>query len=217
MKKILFFLLLSASSLFLAPASRALDPVDVPIASASAILDETKKEILKKALDKNLKNTQGILGENANRNLLVGYVGIVIDIKQGVFNLTTDEANLQVSYDTKTAILKDGKSLKPELISLKDKAIVIGSLTSPDILTAKRIVIASKNDSVKTEKKVIYSPIIKIKNNILTLKIDNQNQDVALGKKLKLDPKTLTTNNKVFGILLYGTDQTTTLVQVKIF
>lgn len=190
---------------------------DTPVASAEAIKDDINKRI-QEALDKNLKNTQNVLSDSVNRSLLVGYAGTISDIKQGVFNLTTDETNLQVSYDTKTTILKDGKLLKPELLSVKDKTLVIGNLTSPDILVAKRIVITSKDDGPIIEKKVIFSAIVKIKGNIITLNIDNKNQDIVLGNKLKLDLKTLTTNNKIFGIIIGSVEPTgpVTLLQAKI-
>lgn len=182
------------------------DDVLEPItASPSAIVDK----VVKAALDKNLKSVQDV-------NLLVGYTGVISDIKQGVFDLDTDETDLQISYDSKTTIIKDGKSLKSELLSVNDKAIVIGNMSSPDILMAKRIVISTKDDGPVLEKKVIFSSIVKIKGNLLTLNVDGKNQDVTLGKKLKLDPKTLTTNNKIFGILLADTDLKATLLQAKI-
>lgn len=184
--------------------SDVLDPIT---ASPSAIVDN----VVKAALDKNLKSVQ-------DSNLLAGYAGVINDIKLGVFNLTTDEVNLQISYDsTKTTIIKDGKSLKPELLAVKDKAVVIGNMSSPDILAAKRIVISSKDEIPEIEKRVVYSPIVKIRGNILTLSIEGKNQDVVLDKQLKLDPKTLTLSNNIFGILLIGTSGKTTLLQAKVF
>jgi len=184
-------------------SENVLDPIT---ASPSAIVDK----VVKAALDKNLKNVQ-------DTNLLVGYAGVINDIKLGVFDLTTGQVNLQISYDSKTVIIKDGKTLKPELLSVKDKAIVIGNMTSPDILVAKRIVISSKDETPVIEKRVIYSPIVKIKGNILTLNIDGKNQEATIGKKLKLDPKTLTTDNKIFAILLIDTGGKATLLQAKVF
>ncbi len=184
-------------------SENVLDPIT---ASPSAIVDK----VVKAALDKNLKNVQ-------DTNLLVGYAGVISDIKLGVFDLTTGQVNLQISYDSKTTIIKDGKALKPELLSVKDKAIVIGNMSSPDILVAKRIVISSKDEAPVIEKRVIYSPIVKIKGNILTLIIDGKNQEVVIGKKLKLDPKTLTTDNKIFAILLMDTEGKATLLQAKVF
>jgi len=180
-------------------SENVLEPIT---ASASAIVDK----VVKAALDKNLKNVQEV-------NLLVGYAGIINDIKLGVFNLTTDEANLQISYDSKTTIIKDGKTLKPELLPVKDKAVVIGNMSSLDILVAKRIVISSKDEIPEIEKKVIYSPIVKIRGNLLTLNIDGKSQEVTIGKKLKLDPKTLTTDSSIFGVLLPGTNGSATLLQ----
>ena len=184
-------------------SENVLDPIT---ASPSAIVDK----VVKAALDKNLKNVQ-------DSNLLVGYAGVISDIKLGVFDLTTGQVNLQISYDSKTTIIKDGKTLKPELLSMKDKAIVIGNMSSPDILVAKRIVISSKDETPVIEKRVIYSPIVKIKGNILTLNIDGKNQEATIGKKLKLDPKTLTTDNKIFAILLIDTGGKATLLQAKVF
>jgi hypothetical protein len=191
-------------SLIYTTAKLTSDVMDPITASPSAIVDK----VVKAALDKNLKNVQ-------EANLLVGYAGIINDIKLGVFNLTTGQVNLQISYDSKTTIIKDGKTLKPELLTVKDKAIVIGNMSSPDILVAKRIVISSKDEIPVIEKRVIYSPIVKIKGNILTLNIDGKNQDVTIGKKLKLDPKTLTADNKIFAILLMDTGGKATLLQAK--
>lgn len=182
------------------------DVLDPITSSPSAIVDK----VVKAALDKNLKNVQ-------DANLLVGYAGTISDIKQGVFNLDTDEVKLQISYDSKTTIIKDGRALKPELLSVKDKTLVIGNISSPDVLTAKRIVVSSKDEGPKIEKKVIFSPIVKIKSNILTLRIDDKNQDVVLGKKLDFNPKTLTLDNNIFGILLVDTSEKLTLLQAKIF
>ncbi len=192
-------------SLIYTTAKLTSDVLDPITASPSAIVDK----VVKAALDKNLKNVQ-------EANLLVGYAGVIDDIKLGVFNLISDEVNLQISYDSKTAIIKNGKTLKPELLSVKDKAIVIGNMSSPDILVAKRIVISSKDEALVTEKRAIYSPIVKIKGNILTLNIDGKNQEATIGKKLKLDPKSLTTDNKIFAILLMDTDGKATLLQAKI-
>lgn len=184
---------------------------DTPVASAEAIKDDVNRRI-REAIDKNLKNVQ-------DTNLLVGYAGTISNIKQGVFTLNANRDVLQVSLSSSTTIIKDNKPLKPELISLEDYAVVIGNLTSPDILSAKRIVISSKNGLSVIEKRAVYSPIIKIKNNILTLKVDDKNLDVVLGKKLKLDPKTLTLDNKIFGIVIGSVEPTgpTTLLQAKLF
>lgn len=215
MKKILPFLVLTISSLFFPANTHAIDPVDVPVASAEAILDATKKEILKKALDKNLDQTEKVLAEESTRP--VGYAGTISDIKQGVFTLESGSVSLQVSFDTKTTIVKDGQTLKPELISIKDKAIVIGNLTGPEIIAAKRIVIY-KEVAPKSSKKIVFSPIVKIdiKKKTITLKINDKNQEVTLGKLIKLDFATLTLDQKIFGVLLINTDGAVTLIQAKV-
>lgn len=192
------------------------DLADVPVASDSQeIIAKTEEEILKAAKDRSQK-TEASLIAKAN-NLLVGYAGSISDIKQGVFSLDSRGVTLQVSYSPGTIIIKDGAALKPELLAVGDRAIVIGNLTGPDIVTAKRVVIF-KQVAPKFIKKTIFSPIVKIdvKKKTLTLRIDDKNTEVALGKLIKLDLTTLTLNQKIFGITMIGANSsTTTLIQAK--
>lgn len=214
MKKIIYllpvalYLLLSPSQIF------AADSTDTPVASASAIKEDINKRI-KEAIDKNLKNTQEELVPQVNK--IVGYAGTISDIKQNVFTLLVDSGSFQVTLSSSSAIIKDNKPLKPELLSVKDSAIVIGNISSSDIISAKRIVIY-KDSAIKLEKKVILSPIVKIKTNTIVIKIDGKDQEVLLGKKLKLDLKTLTTTNKIFGIVVNNIEPNGpfTLLQAKV-
>lgn len=208
MKQLIYlptFILITLSFL-LAPVAHA-QSSDTPVASASAIKEDINNRI-KQAIDKNLKNTQENLLSTSNE--LVGYSGTIDDIKQNVFTFVTDETTFQVSLSTSSAIIKNTKPLKLELISIKDKALVIGYLTATDIINARRVVIYT-NETPKPEKKVILTPIVKIKTNSLILKIDNKDTEVVLDKKLKLDLKFLTTTNKIFGIV-----SSSTLLQAKI-
>lgn len=197
-----YYLLLSITS----SASLAQSP-DTPVASASAIKEDINNRI-KQAIDKNLKNTQENLLSASSE--LVGYSGTIDDIRQNMFSFVTDENTFQVSLSTSSAVIKDSKPLKQELISIKDKALVIGYLTSTDIINARRVVIFT-DETPKSKKQVILSPIVKIKTNSLILKIDNKDTEVVLDKKLKLDLKSLSTNNKIFGIV-----SSSTLLQAKI-
>ncbi len=194
------------------------DLADVPIATDSkTMVEKTYEDVLQKAKD-NAKQTEAVLDEKADQNRLVGYAGSVTDIKQGVFSLDSRGVTLQVSYSPGTIIIKNGVTLKPELLAVGDRAIVIGNLTGPDIVTAKRIVI-SKPVAPKSTKKTIFSPIVKIdiKKKTLTLKVDDKNREVALGKLIKLDLTTLTLDQKIFGIVMTAVDSsTTTLIQGKV-
>lgn len=191
---------------------------DTPVATDSqTLLEKTYEDVLQKAKD-NSKQTEEVLDAKADRNRLVGYAGSITDIKQGVFSLNSRGTTLQVSYNTGTTIIKEGSVLKPELIALADRAIIIGNLTGPDIVAAKRIVIF-KETAPKFSKKTIFSPIVKIdtKKKTLTLRIDDKNLEVALGKLLKLDLTTLTLDQKIFGIIMTGVGSgTTTLIQGEI-
>lgn len=192
------------------------DLADVPIASDSQeIIAKTEEEILKNAKERSQK-TEATLIAKAN-DLLIGYAGSITDIKQGVFSLDSRGATLQISYAGTTAIVKDGASLKPEQLALNDHVIVIGTQNGNDIIAAKRIII-SKPVTSKFIKKTILSPIVKIdvKKKTLTLKVDDKTWEVALGKLIKLDLNTLTLNQKIFGIVLFGTNDSATLIQAKI-
>ncbi len=203
--------------LFVTSTARAQQSVDTPVASASDILDETKKEILQNALDKNLKNTQEVLAAKDTLTRILGYAGSVSDIKQGFFTLTGSDATLQVSLNQTTKIIKDGANLKAELISISDQAIVIGTITTPDIIEAKRIVLF-KEVKPKYEKKAFFSPIIKVDavKKTLILKIDNNNQVVTLGKLIKFDLTKLTASQSVFGIIMTNLETgAVSLIQAK--
>ncbi len=196
------------------------DPTDVPIATDSqTIVEKTYEDVLQKAKD-NIKQTEAVLDAKADRNRLVGYAGAITDIKQGVFSLDSRGNTLQVSYDTKTTIIKEGSPLKPELLAVGDMTLVIGNPTgTTDIIAAKRIVIYQEI-APKYIKKTIFSPIVKIdtKKKILTLRVDDKNQEVSLGKLIKFDLTTLTLDQKVFGIIMTGVNSSiTTLIQGKIF
>ena len=194
------------------------DSADTPIASDSqTIVNQTTEEILKNAKERS-KQTEAALDAKADRNRLVGYAGSISDINQGVFSLDSRGTTLQISYTASTTIVKEGLTLKPELLAVGDTTLAIGNLTGPDILAAKRIVVF-KETVPKFSKKTIFSPIVKIdaKKKTLTLKVDDKNLEVALGKLLKLDLTTLTLDQKIFGIISINTaDNTVTLIQAKV-
>lgn len=216
MKKNLVFLLsFSIFNFQFSIAPVLAQSADTPIASDSQTIKQEVQERIKTAVEKNLKNTQQTLGEETNR--LVGYAGVISDIKQNVLVLENGNTAFQVSLSSGTTIIKDGQPLKAELISVKDQAIIIGNFNGPGIITAKRIVISKKSPTQYT-KNIVFSPIIKIdtKKKTITLKIDDKNQEVSLGKLIKLDLSTLTTDQKIFGIVMTDSTGSATLIQAKI-
>lgn len=192
---------------------------DTPIATDSqTLLEKTYEDVLQKAKD-NIKQTEEVLDEKADRNRLVGYAGSITDIRQGVFSLNSRGVSLQISYGDATTLVKDGAALKPELLAVGDKALIIGNPTSADIVAAKRIVIY-KETAPKFTKKTILSPIVKvdIRKRTITIKIADKNQEVTLGKLIKFDLSTLTTSQNVFGIIMADVETgSVTLIQGKVF
>ncbi|MBI1872239.1 hypothetical protein HYS10_02340 [Candidatus Collierbacteria bacterium] len=188
-------------------------------ASSSATNEEQVKEILKNVVSEKMKSTEESLENEAKLSRLAGYTGIITNIAQNAISLESRKINLQVSIATNAAIIKDGKSIKPEQLSIKDKLIVIGHLNPPDVLAAKRIVVIKDTPSTNI-KKVIFSEIkrINLKNKTITINLDNQEISLVLSKKLKLDLETINPGQKIFGVIKIPTNpqETTTLLLGKI-
>lgn len=179
------------------------NPVDAPIASSSQeIVNKTKEEILKKAQEQ-FKQTEENLNTKSNIAQLVGYKGAITNIAQNAITVVADKINLQVSFDAGTTIIKDGRPIKPDQLSIKDAVIVIGYSIGNEVITAKRIVVI-KETSPEPTKKIVFSPINKInlKSKSLSITIDGQEQILVLGKKLKLDLNLLQTGQRLFGVIL---------------
>ncbi len=194
------------------------DLTATPIASDSqTLVTQTTEEIIKNAKERS-KQTEAILDNKADRERLVGYSGAISDIKQGVFSLGIRGETIQISHNDETAIIKDGSPTKPEFLALTDQAIVIGNLSGPDIISAKRIVVF-KTVAPKYTKKIAFSSIVKIdtKKETLSLIIDGKTQEVSLGKLVKLDLAELTSTQKIFGIVMTNTTtNTVSLIQAKV-
>lgn len=194
------------------------NPVDSPIASSSQeIVNKTKEDILKKAQDQ-FKETEQNLTTKAE-NIIVGYEGLISEIAQNAITIVDDKINLQVSFSSSSAIIKNGKTIKSDQLSIKDNVIVIGNQDENEIIAAKRIVVG--NDIGKpTNKKIINAPITKINAKTLSLAvtIDGQNTILVLDKKLKLDLTKITVDQKIFGLILPNDNpaQPATLLLAKI-
>lgn len=214
MKKIAFLLLLITTYYYLFTAQTVLAQTETPIDSPSATKEELK-ERLKEVVQEKMKSTEENLENEAKLNRLSGFAGTITDIAQNAISLESRKINLQVSIATETAIIKEGKTIKKELLSINDKIIAIGYLNPPDVLSAKRIVVI-KNDPAQYTKKIIFSSVLKVDLRNKTLTLDNLT--VTLSKKLKLDITSLSPGQKIFGVVQQPADpkQTPTLLLANI-
>ncbi len=177
------------------------NPVDSPIASSSQIINQTKEEILKKA-QAQFNQTEQNLTIKAE-NILVGYLGTITDIAQNAITLVSDKINLQVSYATDAAFIKNGKAIKPDQLSIKDDVIVIGNMVGNEVLNAKRLVVSPIQSSSIPTKQTIFVTISKInlKTKTLSVTLGQEDQVLSLDKNLKLDLTSIKIGQKIFGVI----------------
>ena len=209
MKKLLTFaLILITYDLLLSPVFA--QTIDTPVASPSAIQEQLKERI-KSVVQEQLKSTEANLESKTNTIMLVGYQGTVADITQYALTLVSDKTNFQVSADLDTVIVKSGKNIKFEQLSIKDLVLVIGTLDSNEILKAKRVVVLV-GQTTPPAKQIIFAPISKIslKNKTVTVSLNQKDVVLNPSKNLKLDLATLTLGQKLFAVI-----ETTTLLLAK--
>lgn len=179
-------------------------PEDSPLASDSQTITEELKQRIQNVVQEKLKSSP-----------LVGYVGKITDLKQGSFTLNTQAGTVPVTYNAETAVIKEAKTIKTDLLSLNDRVIVIGRFDANKILAAKRLVVTPESSSVT--KRLVLGNIIKINkaNKSLRLMVGNQELILSAGKKLTLDFEKIKLNDKLIGIIL-ETDDLTTLLKAKL-
>lgn len=189
-------------------------PEDIPLASDSQTITEELKQRIQNVVQEKLKTSQEAL-ENKTINRLVGYVGKITDLKQGSFTLNTRSETLPVTYTDDTAIVKEAKTIKAELLSLNDRVIVIGRFDTGKILTAKRIIVTPEPNLLA--KRLIKGSISKINkaNKSLRLIVSGKELILVAGKKLILDFDKIKVGDQIIGIIL-ETDDLTTLLKAKI-
>lgn len=200
MNKVKYILLISLFVFAVKPVL-AQTSTDTPVASPSAIQEQIKERI-KNVVQEKLKSTEENLENKAASGIIVGYQGVVTDIAENSLTLLSDKTNYQISVSSGSAIIKNGKTIKPDQISIKDTIIVIGNSIANEVINAKRIVLVTDN-TPSPQRQVIFAPIAKIntKSQSLAVTYKGKNQVLVLDKKLKLDLTTLKMGQMLFGLI----------------
>lgn len=181
---------------------------DTPIATDSDTIKKELQEKIKNVVDEKLKEDPQIVqntlstSPTIDTNRWYGFVGNVTAINQNSIDLKTNRFGpLQVITATDSAIIKDGKAIKLEQISINDQLIAIGKLNQQGILKAKRLV--TIKPTTPGAKQTLVATVTKINTtkNSLTLTANNNTYEVTLGKKIKESLEKFKVNQKMIAII----------------
>lgn len=139
MKKLLISFIITILSLQLASPLLAVDQ-----ATDSATTDEQAEdnlqERIKNTVQENLNQAEDNIRQKLEEKLLFGYTGTITNIKEEIITANTNNNLYQIIFDDDTVVVRSGQNIDPEDLSIDEDIIIMGYLSSDDILTARRIV-----------------------------------------------------------------------------
>lgn len=178
-------------------------PVQAETSTPSAIQTPTNMEDkIKLLVQENLSTTEAKLKEKVDLHTLVGFAGFVKTISSD--NLTVESRGdlLQVTTSAKTALLKDGSTIKFSSLAIGDKVIFIGTSVKDDIILAKRITVIKDDPSLVTTTAIVSKiTALDTKKKTITLNINGTEQTLAPSKKSTVKLDTLEVGQTILGII----------------
>jgi len=223
MKKLLTKIILSISFIFLAllistnftNISRAEESEEIATPSAQQI----RKDLQERIKNVNLNQAEAEVEEKIKEKLLLGYTGIIADIKGSVLSLENKDNLLQISLEEDTAIVKNGQEIELSSLAIDDQIIAIGYQADENILTGRRIVVTQKTvpETIRTP---FFGQVIQItpKENTFILSTVDGEKEIIVPKKSDLDLDELEINQTMLTIIETNLeDETHTLLQFKAF
>jgi len=139
MKKLLIAFIITLLSLQLTSPLLAVDE-----ATDSATTDEQAEdnlqERIKNTVQENLNQAEDNIRQKLEEKMLLGYTGTITNIKEEIITADTNNNLYQIIFDDDTTVIRNGQSIDPEDLSIDEDIIIMGYLSSDDILTARRIV-----------------------------------------------------------------------------
>lgn len=132
-----FFLLLSSffSALAVENTSTATGS-----GTTNAEAEDSLQERIKNTVQENIGQAEESIRQKLENKLLLGYTGTITNIKENIITANTNNNLYQIIFDEDTAVVRKGKNIDPEDLSIDEDIIIMGYLSSDDILTARRIV-----------------------------------------------------------------------------
>lgn len=178
-------------------------PVQAETSTPSAIQTPTNMEDkIKLLVQENLSTTEAKLKEKVDLHTLVGFAGFIKTISSD--NLTVESRGelLQVTTSAKTALLKDGSTIKFSSLAIGDKVIFIGTSVKDDIILAKRITVIKDDPSLVTTTAIVSKiTALDTKKKTITLNINGTEQTLTLSKKSTVKLDTLEVGQTILGII----------------
>ena len=171
---IIFSLSLLLSPLFSVLAVDT-DPVATDSGTSDAEAEDSLQERIKNTVQENLDQAEDSIRQKLEEKLLLGYTGTITNIKENIITANTNNNLYQIIFDEDTVIVRKGNNIDPEDLSIDEAIIIMGYLSSDDILTARRIVTTSLTPPDNIRQTLIGSlQEIDLEQEILILLVDDQ-------------------------------------------
>lgn len=204
--KILLTIITSLSLLFssLLPilAIDSEDTVATESATTDAEAEDSLQERIKNTVQENLDQAEDNIRQKLEEKTLLGYTGTITSIKENIITADTNNNLYQIIFDEDTVVVKNGTNIDPEDLAIDQAIIIMGYLSSNDILTARRIVtITISNPDIIRQTLIGSVQEIDLKSDILILLVNNKPIEIDI-ENLELDEdETLNPQQKIMIIV----------------
>jgi len=200
--------LILSAILFTLSGTTALAQTATPSGTATTSADQVT--IIRNIVQQNLATAEAMYRKAS----LVGFVGKISAISNQSFSLKMNGDTYQVKTTDKTTYSKNGVA-KFTSLAIGDKAIVIGTTTSKDILDSKRVVVIKDTPSELSS--VASGKIVSVnsKTRSLVLRVGNIDQVFILSRKANIKIETLAAGKSLIAVYeLQEEDQVITTAKV---
>ena len=157
------------------------DPVATDSGTSDAEVEDSLQERIKNTVQENLDQAEDSIRQKLEEKLLLGYVGTITNIKENIITADTSNNLYQIIFDEDTVVVRKGNNIKPEVLSIDEDIIIMGYLSSDDILTARRIVTTNITppDNIR---QTLIGPLqeIDLKQEVLILLVDDQPVEIDI-------------------------------------
>ena len=181
----LLFTIIFSLSLLLSPFFSVLavdtDPIATDSGTSDAEIEDSLQERIKNTVQENIDQAEDSIRQKLEEKLLLGYTGTITNIKENIITADTSNNLYQIIFDEDTVVVRKGNNIKPEALSIDEDIIIMGYLSSDDILTARRIVTTNITppDNIR---QTLIGPLqeIDLEQEILILLVDDQPVEIDI-------------------------------------
>lgn len=220
--KILLTIITSLSLLFssLLPilAVDSEDTVATESATTDAEAEDSLQERIKNTVQENLDQAEDNIRQKLEEKTLFGYTGTITNIKENIITADTNNNLYQIIFDENTVVVRKSTNIDPEDLAIDENIIIMGYLSSDDILTARRIVTITISDPDFIRQTFIGSvQEIDLKSDTLILLVDDKPVEIDIEDLELEEDETLNPQQKIMIIVETDLEEDThTLLQLQI-